>query len=165
MEDPIVLFIKGVYKSDILFSPDEEIFDEITSPYDEIPIKFTGLEHWITRTNVLCGHCGLSHNNVPIFLCDYFSNTTEITIGRLLFCTFPCYMSYIKKNYTGTKYDNMVFVIKYIYHIFTGEDIAEIPLAPDPWEIDAFGGKNARFTIFQFQKHVNKLIPQSKYLL
>ena len=74
-------------------------------------------------------------------------------------------MSYIKKNFPGQKFDNLLIAIKYVYELFTSEKIDEIPTAPDPLEIDAFGGKTARYKMSQYQKYVNNLIPMNKYLI
>lgn len=166
-DESMVLFLKGIYKKDLIapsyenYNPEEE-----ESAYDEIPHRFYSLDQWILQTNVLCSHCGLPHNNIPIFIPDYFNGQNNgITIMRALFCTFPCAMSYIKKNYPGSKFDNLLIAIKYVYELFTNEKIDEIPTAPDPLEIDAFGGKNARYKMSQYQKYVNNLIPMNKYLI
>ena len=160
-----VLYLRGVYLKDLLNTNFDNIDDTPEdSPYDVIPARFNTLDTWILQTNILCSHCGLSHNNVPIFLPEYINNN-GITIKRVLFCTFPCAMSYIRNHYYGPSFDNLLIGIRHVYTIFTSETIDEIPYAPETHEIDAFGGKNAKYKIYEFRKLVDELVSLDKYLI
>ncbi len=160
-----VLYLRGVYLKDLLTTNLEDADDvPEESPYDTIPLRFVTLDTWILQTNILCSHCGLTHNNVPVFLPEYINNN-GITIKRVLFCTFPCAMSYIRNHYYGSNFDNLIIAIRHVYHIFTGETIIEIPYAPETHEIDAFGGKNAKYKIYEFRRIVDELVPLKKYLI
>lgn len=171
-EEPIILYIGGVYKKDALsvnfFAPsDTSDDDDYISPYDQIPLKYTGLEYWPLSTNILCRHCCLSHNNPPVFIPEYFTtnnNSISISILRMLFCSFPCAAAYITNNYTDDTYDRLMRGLKFVYFQFTNIDIDDIPCSPYPEEIDIFGGADATYTVIQFQQLVNNLLSMENYL-
>lgn len=180
VDEPIVIVIKGVFKKDIddvddYFDDSETSESDIDiSPYNEIPQKYTGLEHWPKRTNILCAHCCLSHNNPPVFIPEYFINgggnvnkddAINISIYRALLCAFPCGATYIAKNFTGEEAEQKMTGLKFVYKEFTGDDIDYIPLAPFQEEIDQFGGSGATYTVARFQRMVNRLVPISEYLI
>ncbi len=158
--EPILLFIKGVCPDDIndineFFNDSEGSYTDDESTFDEIPNKYTGLVTWFKKTNLLCSNCGLSHNNPPVFIPEYFTAAGEddrynITILKALFCSFPCAATYIDRNFKEENAEQKLSGLKYIYKEFTGDDINYIPLAPFPEEIDVFGGSGASYTVNQF---------------
>ena len=166
MEDLVIIFIQGVYLSDM--GEDESSDEDEISTYDTLPSHFISSECWLKKTDILCSHCGLGHDMVPVFIPQYFKSTTEgihIAIEKILFCSFPCAATYIQNNYKSSEQENKKTGLKYVYKVFTGEDISNIPLAPRKHEIDAFGGSHATYTISRFRRHLNHLIPFSRYIL
>lgn len=172
MSTPIVLFIEGVFTKDItlnssLFDSDSSE-DEEKSSYDKIPCKFTNLESWLTRTNISCAYCGLSHDYPPVFIPLYLTHdgaNVTITLVKLLFCGFPCASKFIHKNYTGNDRERKMQGLKYVYNVFTGDDIDEFQMAPDISEIDIYGGCDATYTVNKFRGFVENLVPRDEYKL
>ena len=170
MNEPILLYIQGIYKNDInKYVVNPACHNTEDSNYDTIPQKYEGLVKWPRRTNVLCGHHGLAHSNVPIFIPEFFSYYDDanisINIIKLLFCSFPCASAYITNKYFGTERDNKLAGLRYIYKIFTGTNINYIPVAPDKMEITAFGGSKASYTPQSYMDHVCRLIPPASYII
>lgn len=172
MDDHIIIFVEGVFKSDIAL--DGYVFDtsdssdDDESPYDEIPLEFTDINKWITKTNILCGYCGLSHNNPPVLIPHYITYCNGqliIKLVRLLFCSFPCAAKYINITYSGHEKYVKKSELKKVYNIFTGENIDDFPLSPDKTEIDIFGGKYATYTVERYKRFVNSLILINNYLI
>lgn len=172
--EPLLLFIKGVYTADIddineFFIDSDVSHTDDESMYDEIPNKYTGLVTWFKKTNLLCGNCGLSHNNPPVFIPEYFSscdkNKCVITIYKVLFCSFPCCATYIKYTFKDEVAERCMIGLKYVYKEFTGDDIDYIQLAPIREDIDIFGGSSAKYTVRQFRHYINTLISIDEYII
>lgn len=170
MEDPIVIFIKGVFTNDIgenFFACDSSDDEDDLSTYDEIPNKYTGMDTWPQKTNLLCGNCCMSHDKQPVFIPDYFSaggSDKNVVVVKILFCSFPCAATYIRRVYTGDIAEQKMRGLLYVYTEFTSDQIAYIPSAPQPHEIDIIGGCNALYTIHKFRKHINTLISFDQYI-
>ncbi len=169
----IIIFIEGVYTSDIsdifadsLSEDSNSDSERDVSKYDIIPNKYTGLSEWPLTTNVICAHCGMTHSNPPVFIPKYFNTTSKkisITINKILFCSFPCAAKYIEDTSIGSERRNKHDMLKFVYKEFTGNDIAEIPLAPNRSEIDIFAGGDATYTSNKFVKLIEKLVSFSEY--
>jgi hypothetical protein len=163
LEEPIILFIQGVFITKQVEDSSDESDNE--SSYDDIPVHFIGTEHWPKTTNILCSQCCLPHKNVPVFIPKYFKSNSHIAIERFLFCSFPCAAAYINNKYSGIDLENRINSLKYIYKIFTNDNINDIPVAPPQSEIDVFGGKNALYNVSKYKKHINHLVNFSNYII
>lgn len=170
----IIIHIKGLYKADIdddkFFEDDDDNDEYLESGYDSIPNAFTGLEYWISNTNISCINCSMAHDNVPIPIPDYFkpiNNDLDINvkIEGVLTCSFPCAMTYIKKKYKDNDYENKRASLLLLYKYFVGVNTNHIECAPNPEEIDIFGGANARYTVLSFRKKINQIAPVDSYLI
>jgi hypothetical protein len=166
-EPPLILFIKGIYKKDLLTVDIDSV--EAEEKYNIIPTHYTGITTWIKSTNVLCSHCSLSHNWIPIPCPDYFipSGSSNVTISLLkaLFCSFPCAMTYIYEHYSGEEYEQKISGLYFIYFEFTNTKTSYIPLAPFRDEITCFGGSNATYSVKVFKQHIMSLVPFSDYIM
>lgn len=132
--------------------------------YDTIPNTYKGLHEWLTCTNILCKHCCLKHYYVPIPLPEYFRQSKDgepnVIIKQMLFCSFPCLIAYIQNHYTGDQKEQYMNSMHYMYKQFYGKELIEyiIP-APDPEEIQCFGGRNAMYTVESFKEHIMSICP------
>jgi len=166
MEDLIIIFIQGVYISDKNIDSSDD--DDDISTFDTIPTHFTGLEYWLQRTNVRCAHCCLEHDMVPVFIPQYFKSTpdgVEIAIEKVLFCSFPCASAYIETIYKGSELESKKIGLRYVYKLFTNEEIDIIPQAPSRYEIDTFGGSTTTYTVARYRRHLHHLIPFTRYII
>ena len=169
-QKPIVLFLRGVFIEDLnninksLALANLDISRE--SKYNEIPRKFQGIDKWIRETNIHCRYCTFQFKSVPVFLPEYITSDTDINIHQILFCGFPCAASYVTNNYTGYELQKMIHSLGFVYKLFTGGDnITNIPVAPNLSECEIFGGKNAKYTSQQFRDLVARLLPTMAYII
>lgn len=162
-----ILFIKGVFISSLDEYVEEDTM-ESEYTFNEIPTKFISIEKWIDKTDILCGHCGIKHDYPPAFIpfhINYNGPKYEITIIKLLFCSFPCAATYIKENYIGAEYEKMMDMLKIACKCLTGILVDNIPFAPKREAIECYGGRTAKYTVDGFRKVVNQFMPRNKYLI
>jgi hypothetical protein len=175
-----VLFLKGVYKSDI--SSYGDFYKNISHQklYNVIPMTFESLEKWPRSTNVLCWHCHRSFKGRPWFEPQTINPVTKslsvinppIKLSRTKplidsivinakgnFCSVNCVASYINL-YSHDLADkiNKTNMMLYVAEIFTGIKWKSIMPAPSPYEMIQYGGT---LTLDEYQKKIdasNKII-------
>jgi len=94
-----LFLVRGVFPSDFVkkeltIAPKAEPEPE----YSEIPAKFTSVDTWIKKTNLLCWSCGLTPTGSPAFLPsnpELNSNGRPICSPVGNFCDWPCVIRYI----------------------------------------------------------------------
>jgi hypothetical protein len=124
----------------------EDPAPEHIHPPDKIPRVFTGIEDWLTNTNLRCWQCGFTFDGPPKFVPTYVRESDEGGIefgvhGNM--CTFNCAELWISINYAGKEdqrwraQENLCLV----YFLFTGRRIARIRPAPNKTELRQYGGE------------------------
>lgn len=174
---PKVLFIKGVFKKDCTSDDflEKKVIDTINNetttdnivssiitdihevnyytnsqkiPYKKLPSIFETLEQWPKKTNLLCWHCSLPFDNIPIFIPKVIEpviskvKTNKYSIGvNGVFCSFGDAMEFIK-NSSWSLMDKIESVnkLKHLYKIFFNMPLKDIVLYPSIYDMVQYGG-------------------------
>jgi hypothetical protein len=177
-----VLFLQGVFKTDCDRIEDffhDRLLHGNNKPkkmYDKIPIVFTGLDAWPTHTNLLCCNCTLAIHSRPWFEPQSINPVSVGTVGTYInvdninkyevknsycintkgcFCSPNCVMRYIL-NFSKAMSDRLdkIFMLLFVYEIFTGVKISSIDPAPQLTELVQYGGDK---TEAEFKKIIEDL--------
>ena len=177
-----ILFLQGVYLKDC--KKVEDFFHERllhdshieTKMYEKIPLVFTGIETWLKSTNLLCWVCNRSFKGRPWFeplsidpLCkgkvgiflDSMQVKNQIKKDNFCinirgnFCSPNCVMRHIITN-TKDMSDrlNKIFMLKFVYELFTGIKINNIHPSPPHTEMIQYGGSKS---VQEYQKIIEDL--------
>ena len=157
-----ILFLRGIYKKD--YKKIEQIFQEniineinmkqSRIKYDKIPATFTGLDTWLSHTNLNCWHCTNKIKFIPKFVPkniepragDYEKKTKKKCYNISVegcFCSFNCAQAYIDLAYSKNVYEyiNLCNMLLFLYTIFTGKKITFIKPSPNKNRMVQFGGQ------------------------
>ena len=150
---PNILCLSGITMEDYIpledvaderLITDEETMEmEVIYPYNKIPQIFTGIDKWISNTNLCCWSCSFKFNTVPKFVPVYIRESNDnIEIGVLgNMCTFNCSESWIESHYSNReeryKLQNNLC---YLYFLFTGKRISHIKPSPCKTNLLQYGG-------------------------
>lgn len=159
---PSILFLEGCFLRDC--SSIEDIFDQgllaqtesgnTAVVYDRIKRVFTGIDMW-EKNNILCWHCGLDFDTIPIFIPTFIDTIPLLSIGVYgNFCSWGCARSVIDTDFRSTKWER-VEMLKVLHEIFTGEKIKDIKGAPAKTKMKRYGGT---MTEFEYKSIVRSLI-------
>jgi hypothetical protein len=157
---PSVLFIKGVFKRDCIsedvmektmmekINSDTIVIETPQDTYEKLPTIFRSVEQWPTSTKLLCWHCGLSFNEVPVFIPDviepavakYTDNSYNITVYGV-FCCFGDANAFIESS-------NMKFIdkieaknkLRFLYRLFNNASMGDFPSYPNKFDMIQYGG-------------------------
>ena len=161
-----VLFLQGVFKTDC--DRIEDFFHDRllhgsskpTKMYDKLPIVFTGLDTWPTQTNLSCSNCTLAIHSRPWFEPQSINPvstgpvgnyTVSCTVRKITntynintkgcFCSANCVMRNIL-NFSKSMSDRIdkIFMLLFVYEIFTGVKIQSIEPSPQFTELMQYGG-------------------------
>lgn len=154
LDNPNILFLHRIFKRDCICIENEledKLLEDIdksetnieANNYDTIPDKFTTLNEWKKKTELLCWACDVKFNTVPVFVPEYLIETSP---GNILmkvlgnFCDFPCASQYNNTYTTGRrKWERQQLLLK-LYKIFYGDEISEIPPSPSKIKMVQYGG-------------------------
>lgn len=187
---PKVLFIKGVFKKDcveddflerkvidtinneacigdvinnIVTEVNEYTYDNTKNKiaYKKLPSVFESLHDWPEKTNLLCWHCSLSFDTVPIFIPKVIepviskTKKTKYSIGVYgVFCSFGDAAEFIKNsNWLLIDKIETMNKLKHLYKIFYGTQLKEIVSYPSVFDMIQYGGD---LEISQYRELINK---------
>ncbi len=184
---PKILFIRGVFKRDCVGDDflEKKIIDNMKSSqiteynindnivdYDEcnaeqvykkIPTIFETLEDWPDKTNLLCWHCSLSFDSVPIFIPrviepviskNKFRKYSIVVFG--VFCSFGDALEFVQaSNWSIMDKIEAFNKLKHLYKIFYGEKLKENINYPDVYDMVQYGGD---ISINQYRKLIKMAI-------
>jgi hypothetical protein len=111
--------------------------------YDSIPEKFTTAEKWKKCTNLLCWVCDANFDTIPVFIPEYLiEKSPGNIIMRVLgnFCGFPCASQYNSTHSSGQHKWERDMLLRKLYYIFYGEEIALVPCSPPKTSMVQYGG-------------------------
>jgi hypothetical protein len=177
-----VLFLQGVFKTDCDRIEDffhDRLLHGNSKPkklYDKLPIVFTGLDMWPTHTNLLCCNCTLSIQSRPWFEPQSINPVSTGPVGNYIkcsdinksvitnkynintkgcFCSSNCVMRNIL-NFSKSMSDRIdkIFMLLFVYEIYTGVKIPSIEPAPQFTELVQFGGDK---TESELRKQIDEL--------
>ena len=109
--DECILFLKGVHMSDTQVVKNEESRKQRPpAKYAKIPLMFTSVKQWPVLTDLKCWVCDLLFKWEPMFIAESIS-FSGMDRGRFEpikpvgnFCSFPCAISYIEKEYAKNRH-------------------------------------------------------------
>lgn len=177
---PNVLFLKGcfigdcqsieeIFNEQILKSIDPVIDYEETIIYDKVPEKFQDIETWVKSTNLKCWNCDFTFNNTPIFIPNgiYPSEKPNKKFSYIdvvgNFCSFNCASNYINTMFINTEERwEKQNSLKFLYKIFNGKELVEIPISPPKTSMIQYGGKLTRKEYKQQIEELNNKISRIK---
>lgn len=111
------------------------------SVWDKLPQEYYGLDSWPTKTNLLCWHCGLSFDSVPVFVPREMPASQHIFMRTHgIFCHFSCAQAYIENNYTYNECWGKTQLLKLLYEDMRQRRVKIIFPAPDKYGIVCYGG-------------------------
>lgn len=133
----------------------------------DMPLKFTNLKNWPTRSNLLCWYCSLKSTmtpvSIPVAMSTYKNNENiskvEMkTIG--IFCSFPCAKSWLDLNYPKNEIssgwaDKNNFLRLFFKEIHKFEPLSILP-APSPYCMSKFCGQNG-ISEDQYRKKIQEI--------
>lgn len=175
---PKVLFIKGVFKRDCTSDDflEKKVIDEITSDtvnktlvtnglvdvtednfigcakqkisYKKLPSIFESLDSWPKKTNLLCWHCSLPFDTVPIFIPKVIepviskTKPNKYSIGVFgVFCSFGDAMEFIKNsNWTLMDKIESINKLKHLYKVFFNTTLKDVVSYPSVFDMIQYGG-------------------------
>jgi hypothetical protein len=175
---PKVLFIKGVFKKDCTTDDflEKKVIDTINNAacvgdvinsvvtevsefsynanptnkvsYKKLPSIFESIEQWPKKTNLLCWHCSLSFDTIPIFIPKVIepviskTKKNQYSIGVSgVFCSFGDAMEFIKNsNWTLMDKIESVNKLKHLYKIFYNIPLKDIVSYPSVFDMIQYGG-------------------------
>ena len=186
---PKVLFIKGVFKKDCIqddfleakiinnidtrnntdniinnnvFNEFEHRGNEINTRvvYKKLPSLFETLDEWPDKTNLLCWHCSLPFDTMPVFI----PKVVEPVISKIkkakfsmgvygVFCSFGDAVEFIKmSNWLLIDKIEALNKLKHLYKIFYGTTLKEIAAYPSVFNMVQYGGD---MDISQYKEMIN----------
>jgi hypothetical protein len=170
---PSVLSLKGITRKDIpdvdaMF--DQKVMEDLVSeeapvellPPDKIPSHFTDIEKWPKETNLCCHSCCFTFVGPPLFVPKGINhhgdnNQLEISVEGN-FCSFSCAQIYIDEKYPPhtyyAKHWNICNMLRFVYSLFTGRQVAHILPAPSKLLLRKYGGT---MTEDQFWENMREL--------
>jgi len=144
-----ILFLSRVYPSDFIdieYALEDKLLEGLpteteneTIIYNNIPKIFYNLDSWIKSTNILCWHCHISFDSVPVFCPKYKYNSTSFEVQGN-FCSFPCASKWNDKNSRPNEKSRKTKLLVELYFIFYGDTVMQVPMAPDYVDMIAYGG-------------------------
>jgi hypothetical protein len=163
-----VLFLEGVFKRDCKkiedFFTDRLLGDgkQDMKMYDRIPMVFTGLDTHPKSTNILCWNCNRTFKTRPWFEPLSIDFVSSGVVGEIVkaadlnrdalsgaynitcsgnFCGPYCVRRWID-TYTKNMADrlNKISMLKFVYEIFMGRKVDDIPAAPRHIDQVQYGG-------------------------
>jgi len=154
---PKILFLQEVFLKDcqayINYPPGEKPAHVSTEykEYDELKKVFKDTYSWPQSNNLLCWHCSLPFDSVPIFVPKIIEprNGAAIMNCEGNFCSFHCAAAYINQAYPNVN-DNIEAKnkLKYLFSVMNGGRIVrEIPPMPPKYLMRTYGG---HMTICQY---------------
>ena len=169
---PNILRIFGISKSDYVSIEDtaeikyrerlenEEQIDIKEVIFDKIPTIFENLKTWPMQTNLLCWHCDLKFDSLPIFVPTYAKHRDSglIEFGvRGNFCSFNCAEAWILINYAEKDHRwSLQNLLCMLYFIFTGQHVVKISPSPSKTLMNYYGGD---LTVEAYKEQIKKLKP------
>ncbi len=180
---PKVLFIKDVFKRDCVEDDflEKKIIDTLNDPilisellpevnchgdfihtgYEKLPSLFETLEKWPKQTNLLCWHCSLPFDTIPVFI----PKVIEPVISRTkknkysiavygVFCSFGDAAEFINTRswLIGDRVE-ATHKLRHLYKIFYGKSINEYVSYPSIYEMIQYGGN---ITPAQYKAAINQ---------
>lgn len=133
----------------------------IIYPYNKIPQVFTGIDNWISNTNLNCWSCTFVFNCVPKFIPTYIREINDsIEIGVLgNMCSFNCVELWIETHYSNKeemrKLQNNLY---FLYYLFTGKKISFIKPALCKTNLLQYGGLMNEEQFLQIMKELENNI-------
>ncbi len=173
---PKVLFIKGVFKRDCATDDllEKKVLDSIHNEayintnvhsvmndtneysygisekvtYQKLPSVFESLSTWPTKTNLLCWHCSLSFDTVPIFIPKVIepiiskTKVHQYSMGVYgVFCTFGDAMEFIKnRNWSIVDKIDAMNKLKHLHKVFYNTQYKDIVSYPSIYDMVQYGG-------------------------
>lgn len=144
---PKILFIADVYLRDC--QNYSEASGEVSNTtqeyveYDELHKIFRDPVSWPSINNLLCWHCSLPFDSIPVFVPKIIEprNNSSIMNCEGNFCSFNCAVSFINLNYPNVN-DNIEAKnkLKFLYHTMFGRSVKEIPPMPPKYLMRHYGG-------------------------
>lgn len=177
---PKVLFIKGVYKKDCITDDifEQQILENMSIPnsdfdlnkslllsntndynfesqninYNKLPQIFSNINSWPKKTNLLCWHCSLNFNTVPIFIPKaiepIISKNTDLNDEKYsisiygVFCSFGCAWKFIDSgSYSKVEKIEQKNKLSFLYKYFYKVKMQEIISYPEPYIMKQYGGE------------------------
>lgn len=157
---PNILFIRGVFLSDIQQSFDQLVDDKYARTDDsgavdsdagapinigEMPKTFTTIATWPRETNLRCATCFGDCNNCLVFIPKYIDRTIdkpEWGVIPIPFNSFSCAAFHIEW-YLDNDQQYKTLLAK-LYKEFTDISIVEVISAQPPWRMREMGGDLTR---------------------
>lgn len=175
---PKVLFIKDIFKyhciSDDIFEQkilenanvvdmsqsNEQILEYSNNNinnnyvvYDKLPSTFESIKLWPKKTNLVCWHCNLSFDDVPVFIPNVLEPVSNrksyrnaekhpISIGVTgVFCTFGCAIHYVEsRHHSMVTKTETICKLKMLHKLFYGRNLNDISYYPPPSLMTRYGG-------------------------
>ncbi len=188
---PKILFIKGVFKKDcqeydfvekkVIANTESEIAvnqlsenvinNDLSFLPDKscgkLPCNFESLDQWPKRTHLLCWHCSLQFNSMPIFIPKVIepiiskNKHNQYSIGVFgVFCSFGDAMEFIKNsNWVLTDKIEASNKLRHLYKLFFGTQLKETNSYPYVYDMIQYGGN---MEVSEYKKQVESFKTQKE---
>lgn len=147
-EEEQILFLRGVFVKDLNRRMDDDYYDSLTVDtnttetitYNKFPRRFYNLETWIKTSNLECVNCSnkILHP-IPIPSNMKYSGKQKIFDIERIACSFPCAMKYLNNSMYNNRWER-VQALLYLFYIFHGVKVTNIPESKDRLEQIRYGG-------------------------
>lgn len=182
---PKVLFLPGVFKSDCPKDDllEKKVNDEVESSkeinynidnnknnsilYKKVPTTFTCLANWPKSTNILCWHCSLGFEGIPVFIPKAIEPTNKsgnISMNVYgIFCCFGDAVQFVKySRLTMPEKIKYTRNLGYLYRLLYGKIMNEFPIYPNVYDMHQYGGD---ISIDDYRKAIHKLRDPEEFAL
>ncbi len=151
-----ILRFDGISLDDLYLKPVKKTIskEETVSKFQSIPVLFTSIERWPSKTNLRCWWCYDNHENYPKFIPTSIQSNGHCTpFGS--FCEWSCAAAYVTSFMSGSI--DTLENLKLYCQKFTGKNVLIIPRSPSPHVRQEFIGGSRGITNEAYRKKLEQL--------